>query len=309
MKAPLFLTLALASLLTATGLAEPTALKWQVLQGPGYAGKLRHCVAELSGIGSVPVDVYLPPGYSEASKYPVLYVMDGQNLFQGGWELDETLEQLCQTGKMRKLIVVGVHTGRGFDRMHWFVPRQTSADGKRWEGGGAALWLEQVLQLKAKIDRDFSTDPKDSGIMGSSLGGIFAEYAGFKRSDVFQHVGVLSPSAWLHQRKQQRGSEDWHPARAPWPRAIWMDMGSHEGDEFSAGTWRESPADSARYEQATRDEAHWIDRHPETRSTRFRYTLFDPAPGSPEHLPARHNEASWAIRVRQALPFLYPPGI
>ncbi|MBS2036891.1 alpha/beta hydrolase [bacterium] len=310
MLRPFWSSLALAALLIGSGRAEPTALKWRALQGPGYTGKLRQSEAELAGIGTVRVSLYLPPGYSQSTRYPVLYVVDGQNLFEGttgSWELDESLEQLCQAGKMQKVIVVGIHTGQGFDRMHWFVPKQTSADGQRWEGGGASQFLEQLLQLKTKIDRDFSTNPKDSGILGSSLGGVFAEYAGFKKSEVFQHVGVLSPSAWLHQRKRQRGSEDWHPAHAPWPHFIWMDMGTHEGDEFTQGAWHESPADSARYEQAAREDASWIERQPETRSIRFRYTPFDPSPGNPDHLPARHNEGSWAVRVRQALPYLYPP--
>lgn len=308
------LTLALVGCFAATAFAQPTKLKWHALQGPGYSGKLRQTVADFAGIGPVPVSVYLPSGYSEATRYPVLYVVDGQNLFDGKdgtWELDETMEKLSSAKKIKKIIVVGIHTGllanhKGFDRMHWFVPKETSTDGKHWEGGGAPKFLDLVLQLKGKIDHDFSTNPKDTGIMGSSLGGVFAQYAGFKKSEVFQHVAIMSPSAWLHNRKQ-RGAEDWHPAHAPWPQFIWMDMGTHEGDEFKNGAWHESPTDSARYEKAAKEDATWIDSQPETNKIHFRYTPYDPAPGNPQHLPARHNEPSWAMRAREALPFLYPP--
>ncbi len=299
--------------LAAPAFAQEPVLKWHALQGLGYAGKLRQSVADFAGIGPVTVSVYLPPGYSNANKYPVLYVVDGQNLFEGKqntWELDETLEGLTSAKKIQRIIVVGIHTGlladkRAFDRMHWFVPRQTSNDGKHWEGGGAAKFLDQVLLLKSKIDHDFSTNSKDTGIMGSSLGGVFAEYAGFEKSETFQRVAIMSPSAWLHDRKFQKGNESWHPAHAPWPKFIWMDMGTHEGDEFKNGSWHENPADSARYEKAARAEAAWIDQQPETKKMHFRYTPYKPNPGDPQHLPGRHNEPSWALRVKEALPFLY----
>lgn len=247
----------------------------------------------------------------------MLYVVDGQNLFhgkEGTWQLDETLEELSRADKIKKVIVVGIHTGllaepgnHPFDRMKWFVPKKTfSVDAKAWQGGGAPEFLAQLLQLKAKIDHDFSTNPKDAGIMGSSLGGVFAEWAGFKRSEVFQRVAILSPSAWLHSRKQE-GSEDWHPAHAPWPKFIWMDMGTHEGDFNQGGAWHENKSDSTRYSDATAEDARWIGRQPKTKASHFRYTPFDPSPGNPDHLPARHNEDSWAVRVRQALPFLYSP--
>ena len=316
--AKMFLAAGMMACLVTSGFAEPLKLKWEALRGAGYSGQLRQTVARFAGIGPLWVSVYLPAGYSQSIKYPVLYVLDGQNLFDGKagtWELDETLEELSQAGKMKKILVVGIHTGvlaepgnHGFDRMKWFVPKETfSVDEKAWQGGGASQFLGLVLQLKDKIDHDFSTNPKDVGIMGSSLGGVFSEYAGFKRSDVFQHVAILSPSAWLHKRKQQ-GTEDWHPAHAPWPKYIWMDMGTHEGDAFNKGAWHEHPADSARYSKATGEEAIWIDKQPETKFIHFRYTPYDPVPGHPEHLPARHNEPSWAMRVREALPFLYPPG-
>ncbi|MFN8611529.1 MAG: alpha/beta hydrolase-fold protein [Vulcanimicrobiota bacterium] len=309
---------ALCSSLLTVAWGEPPGLTWSALQGDGYTGKLRQAVTDFAGIGPLKISVYLPPHYQPTTRYPVLYVVDGQNLFegrQGTWMLDETLEELTNSKKMRDIIVVGVHTGllakpgnQSFDRMHWFVPRQTfSEDARAWQGGGASQFLDGLLRLKGQIDHDFSTDPKDAGIMGSSLGGIFAEYAGFKRSDLFQQVAIMSPSAWLHNRKQQ-GSEQWHPAHAPWPRSIWMDMGSHEGDlPDKHGVWQEHPADSDRYSNATLQEAQWINQQPETKVIRFRYTPYDPRPGQADHLPARHNEPSWALRAREALPFLYPP--
>lgn len=297
--------------------ADAPKLKWSALTGDGYSGKLRQAVMDFTDIGPLKISVYLPPHYKAPTKYPVLYVVDGQNLFEGedgSWKLDETLEELTNAKKMKEIVVVGIHTGllakpgnHGFDRMHWFVPKKTfSVDDKAWQGGGAPQFLGKVLELKSVIDHDFSTDSKDAGIMGSSLGGVFAQYAGFKRSDVFRHIAIMSPSAWL-QNRQQQGTEEWHPAHAPWPKFIWMDMGTHEGDlPNKQGVWKEHPADSTRFLEAAKKDAVWIEKQPETdNGTKFRYTPYDPR--DQEHVPARHNEASWAVRVKDALPFLYPP--
>lgn len=315
--------IALALCLSGPSLADPVKLSWSELHDDGNVGALRRAVADFPNVGPLWLTVYLPPGYSEAKDYPVLYVMDGHALFdgkKGTWELDETLEKLCNNSKMQKIIVVGVHTRRLadgspeshpnlFDRFSWFVPKSTFDEKRQvWQGGKARVFLNSLLQVKKIIDNDFSTNPNDTGIMGSSLGGIFAEYAGFKRSDIFQHVAVMSPSLFLKKRGRQNGTEDWRPAHDPWPGVIWMDFGTHEGDYFDEEdqSWHEDPEESQRHLDNALEEAHWLESQPQTDSaTRFRFIPYDPQDGN--HTPARHNELSWAIRVEQALPFLYPP--
>jgi len=253
-------------------------------------------------VGKLTLTVYTPPHFSKTKKYPVLYVMDGQDLFDGTqntWQLDETLEALCKSRKMQEIIVVGLDTGRFadnslFPRDTWLEARETTKDdGTDRQGGKAAVFLDSLLAVKKTIDHDFPTEVNDAGIMGSSLGGLFAEYAGFKHSEVFRHVGIISPSLFLTIRKNQKGSESWAPAHDPWPAFIWMDMGKNEGDE-----------PDFHFANAMR-EAKKIDNSPQTKKIKFRFTPYD----KKKHngVPANHDKDSWAIRVNDALPFLYPP--
>ena len=136
--------------------------------------------------------VYLPPDYDYTSeRYPVLYMHDGQNLFDdatshvGEWHVDKTLDKLFNDNILPGLIVVGIDNGRTA-RFDEYIP---------WKKGRHyACFLMHTL--KPFIDKTFRTRPgrNDTGIMGSSLGGLISLYVGAKYPHIFSKIGAVSPA-------------------------------------------------------------------------------------------------------------------
>jgi len=140
--------------------------------------------------------VYLPPDYqTSGERFPVLYMHDGQNIFDalisysGEWEVDETLDR---TGI--RMIVVGIDNG-GERRMTEYGPQDHSRFGKA-EGDAYLDFLVQTL--KPHIDSTYPTlpDRQHTGLMGSSMGGLITYYAALKHPGTFGRLGVFSPSFW-----------------------------------------------------------------------------------------------------------------
>lgn len=143
--------------------------------------------------------MYLPPDY-EAGKehYPVLYMHDGQNLFDqktsyaGEWEVDETLDDLFNTHDFR-LIVVGIDNG-GSERINEYSPWDLKNYTIEKKGD---LYINFIIQnLKPFIDKNFRTlsNRGDTAIMGSSLGGLISYYAALKYPEIFGKAVIFSPS-------------------------------------------------------------------------------------------------------------------
>lgn len=144
--------------------------------------------------------VYLPAGYGQSGKkYPVLYMHDGQNLFDvktsgfGEWGVDEVLDSLNQTGA-KQAIVVGIDHG-GNDRLKEYNPY----DSKFGKGEGKAYLEFLVKTLKPYIDQKFRTlsGARNTSIAGSSMGGLISMYAIAKYPDVFGSAGIFSPAFWV----------------------------------------------------------------------------------------------------------------
>lgn len=146
--------------------------------------------------------VYLPPDYEESTDlYPVLYMHDAQNIFDayysfiGEWEVDETLNRLHGEG-VKVPIVVGIDNGGG-ERINEYSPWIHPNYG----GGDGDAYLDFIAQtLKPFIDNSYRTlsDRDNTGIMGSSMGGLISFYAGFKYPELFSKLGVFSPSFWFN---------------------------------------------------------------------------------------------------------------
>lgn len=146
------------------------------------------------------ISVYLPPNYKVLNKrYPVLYLLDGQNIFDasrsyvGEWEVDETLNRIYEETGFG-LIVVAIDHG-GDQRLNEY----SAWDNEKYGKGEGEDFLKFVTQtLKPRIDDAFRTKPdvQSTAIMGSSLGGLFAHYTAFKAPEVFGKIGVFSPSFW-----------------------------------------------------------------------------------------------------------------
>lgn len=180
------------------------------------------------------VSVYLPPGYDENdARYPVLYLQDGQNLFDPGrafmpgqdWNLDETAERLIRAGAIAPLILVGIDHA-GVDRMDEYTP---TCDRRRGAGGRLDEYRALLIDdLKPWIDGAFRTRPEaaSTGLGGSSLGGLAALAIGLARPDVFGRLAVLSPSLWWDRRciLDRARALPGHTGST-----IWLDAGTHEG--------------------------------------------------------------------------------
>lgn len=148
--------------------------------------------------------IYLPQAYQTSSKpYPVLYLLDGQNVFDattayaGEWKVDETLHNIEENGK-KTAIIVAIDNG-GEHRANEYSPYIHEEYG----GGEGSAFLEFIVKtLKPHIDQSFRTKPnaENTGIMGSSLGGLFAHYAHLQYPQTFGKVGMFSPSFWFSEK-------------------------------------------------------------------------------------------------------------
>lgn len=174
--------------------------------------------------------IYLPPDYYVSEKrYPVLYMHDGQNLFDeaesfaGEWKVDETLENLYATKGQFGVIVVGIENAREF-RIYEYSPYINKEYSR---GGEGELYINFIKdELKPYIDSAYRTIPEKTGIMGSSLGGLISIYAGFKYPDIFKYVASLSGAFWFNPEI----IEFINTSKSK-PKRIYLDYGLRESED------------------------------------------------------------------------------
>jgi predicted alpha/beta superfamily hydrolase len=239
------------------------------------------------------IAVWLPPDYDKSEgRYPVLYLQDGQNLFDRAtaafgneWQVDETVTELIEKGEIRPLIIVGV--GNTSDRIDEYT---MTVDARMNAGGAGRLYLAFLTdELKPWIDQKFRTAParESTWIGGSSLGGLISLHACLERPDVFSGCLAFSPSlAW--DREQIFDSIS---ATNPWPAntKLWLSMGTHEGgsaESQAANTLRTSRL-------AEHLEAHGL--QPEVN---LWYRSIE---------SARHDEPAWSKQFPEALKAIIHP--
>lgn len=158
--------------------------------------------------------LYLPPSYDEnpdpGNRFPVLYMHDGQNLFDPAWAflgrtwkvpetLDAGIEALDPSLALPEVIVVGAENTP--DRIYEYTP--TKGTNPKYNGGGGDLYLDfLVSDLKPVVDREYRTlaDADHTLLAGSSLGGLISAWAGTKKAKVFGRLGIFSPSTWWDDR-------------------------------------------------------------------------------------------------------------
>ena len=146
--------------------------------------------------------LYLPPDYhTTEKKYPVIYMHDGQNLFDnltsfsGEWQVDETLNLLHQQGDYGA-IVVGIDNG-GVHRIPEYAPWANEQHG----GGQGLLYMNFIVEtLKPYIDANFRTLPQApyTAMIGSSLGALISTYGQVRFAQTFSKVGSFSPAYWFN---------------------------------------------------------------------------------------------------------------
>ncbi len=177
--------------------------------------------------------LYLPPDYEDSGKsYPVLYMHDGQNLFDaqtsyaGEWEVDETLNDLLEQG-YRVPIVVGIDNG-GTLRIDELTPWHNPQYG----GGEGNKYLAFIVEtLKPYIDQHYRTlpDRENTGIMGSSLGGLISLYGAVKYQEVFSKSGDFSPAYWINKDSVFNYVSK---AGKKYDIRFYQNAGEHEGNNY-----------------------------------------------------------------------------
>ena len=234
--------------------------------------------------------VALPPDYAEGdARYPVVYMHDGQNLFDpatsyaGDWGLVETLNRLAREGIAP--IAVGI-PNRGRQRRYEYSPFRDLRHG----GGGGERYLAFLVDtVKPLIDTAFRTRPEaeHTVIAGSSLGGLISLYALYRHAGIFGAASVQSPALWFARRAIFRylETETAEAGGGAGPRGrIHLDAGTEEG------------ADTLEDARRLRD---WLLTQGYRSGRELSYV---------EEAGGGHTEAAWGKRVRAALPFLLGIG-
>ncbi len=273
-------------------------------QRVGISGDLRTLPAlRTRDVAPRRVDVWLPPGYSAhpRRRYPVLYVHDGQNLFDpatayGGvdWGIDEAMNRLIAQGAVRPAIVVGIWNTP--ERLAEYTPQQavhgpvasTGIDGfaplPRAALRGDAYLDYVVRTLKPAIDARFRTrrGRDDTFALGSSMGGLAALYAVARRPDVFGGAAALS----THWPAADGATVPWLAAHLPAAGAhrFYFDRGTQTLDAAYAPY--QTRMDVAMRNAGFRPGVDWI-------------THVEPG--------AAHDERAWRARIDAPLRFLLRP--
>jgi predicted alpha/beta superfamily hydrolase len=242
--------------------------------------------------------VLLPKDYDSSitKRYPVLYMHDGQNMFDdstaanGEWHLDEVAEGLMNAKKIPPMIIVGVATTGEF-RIEEYTSTpimRPNAQGTMVSLGGRGDLHVQMLveEIKPFIDSTYRTlnNRSNTALGGSSLGGLMTMYSGAKHPKVFGKLMVISPSVWwdkqrilqtvkdLAKNMQRSGSER---------QRVWLDIGDQEGKEA---------LDGARALHKLLKEKGWKS------SKILQYT---------EAKGAAHSESAWAMRLEPMLKYMF----
>ena len=237
--------------------------------------------------------VWLPSGYDAAENagrhYPVLYLNDGQNLFEGAtafngveWQVDETGDRLIREGVVPPMIFVGMDNA-GRERIREYMPHRSlnpmmlRAHGTRYP----AFLFKEVMPFVASHYR-VASEPENTGLGGSSLGALIALYAVAVRPGVIGRLLLESPSLWASSRqliRQSRGVKRW-------PERIFLATGTAEAGRKDKD---QSVVDDVR-------ELAGIMRRAGLDDARLKLVIED---------GAVHNEAAWARRFPEALAFLF----
>lgn len=237
--------------------------------------------------------VYLPPSYHFGDwRYPVIYMHDGQNLFDahtsfaGEWQVDETMAQLGREGV--EAIIVGVPHAN-LHRLAEYSPFIDFSLG----GGQGDHYLEFLVNtVKPLVDAEFRTlrHRTYTGLLGSSMGGLISLYGFFQQPDVFGFAGVMSPSFWF-----ANGAIFPYVERAKFsPGRLYLDAGTREYAD-TGGSPAERRRKSYHYTLSIRRMRDLLADKGYTAGKTLRYV---------EEKNAQHGEAAWARRLPDALRFL-----
>lgn len=273
------------------------------MRAPTAAPPIRvHAFASAVFGNSRQLRVLLPPGYdapeSRERRYPVLYLNDGQNLFDSStssinpmeWRVDETAHELITSSRIPPIIIVGIdNTGRRGRFREYFPyvdeylrPPEPNPQGTKYP----AFLVDEVLPF---INARYRTlrDAASTGIGGSSAGALAAVYSVITRPGTFGRLLVESPSLYVDDYHVLRDA-----AEAGWPDRVYLGVGTNEGGR---SVCRIGEVPEPQLVRDVRRLAEMIQRAGHD-SSRLRVVV---------EQCARHNEQAWAARLPVALTFLF----
>ncbi len=237
--------------------------------------------------------VWLPPGYDDsenaAKRYPVLYLNDGQNLFEPStsftgveWQVDETAERLIRDGQIPPMIVVGIDNAQR-ERFREYMPHRSLSpmmlrvQGNRYPN----FLLKEVMPFVAGNYR-VAVGPDNTGLGGSSLGALISLDTVAVHPGWFGRLLLESPSLWASNRQMIKDSR----AIRQWPERIYLAIGTQEAGREDRDR---TAVDDVR-------ELAGVFRRAGLDDQRLRLTVDD---------GATHHESAWARRFPDALKFLF----
>ena len=237
--------------------------------------------------------VWLPPGFDDLAnagrRYPVLYLNDGQNLFESAtsfagveWQADETADRLIREGKIPPMMIVGLDNA-GRSRIRVYMPHRSlhpvmlRAQGARYP----TFLIKEVMPFIARNYR-VAAGPENTGLGGSSLGALIAVYTVAVRPGLFGRLLMESPSLWASNRQFIKESR----AVKRWPERVLLATGTAEAGRKDRD---QSVVDDVR-------ELAGILRRAGLGEKRLKLIIED---------GATHNESAWARRFPEALTFLF----
>lgn len=202
-------------------------------------------IERISGFKSDQLDremdilVYLPNSYqsNKDKTYPVLYMLDGQNVFDSAsaysdeWQVDEIMSQLEQQGKVEAIVVAVPNSA---DRWQEYNPW----DFVNWSGeaktGKGQLTIDFIKNsLKPYLDNKYRTNKQNTGLAGSSLGGLMALYAAMEHSDTFNFVAAFSPSLSIENTEGNNVLFEALKDKKMADSKVYFDMGKPEYGDYS----------------------------------------------------------------------------
>jgi len=275
------------------------------------------------------VRIYLPPSYERETsrRFPVLYLHDGQNAFTtvganvafgwGNWELDKTVSELCAAGRMREIIMVAVDCSaeryldyRGPARRYveselkeLTRPPPAPGDDSRYEKYKHFL----IEELKPKMDRDYRTlpDAPNTGLLGSSMGGICSLALAWERPDVFGRAASMSGAFWVEKTNFLANVLRPYRGKAK-PIRIYLDSGTRDFSGTDDGRGNTDAVAAELRRVGWKDGLqHYVDLKPLTEADLEKAGLRPDK--RKEAQTSQHNEFYWRRRAWRALTFLFPP--
>jgi enterochelin esterase-like enzyme len=241
--------------------------------------------------------VWVPPGYdlpeNSGHRYPVFYLNDGQNLFDGAtsftgieWQVDETADRMIRAGAIPPAIFVGIDNAR-VERLKEYLPYRSLNPlilrplGERYP----QFLTEEVMSFVAQNYR-VAKGPENTLLGGSSLGGLIALYVVIAAPGVFGKVLIESPSLWVANRQVLRDARGFRE----WPEKVFLGIGTREIGRD----------DKDRQTVENVRELERILRRSGLDERRLRVVVAD---------GATHSEAAWAARFPEALQFFFRNSI